>query len=77
MKTAEEIGAATLARLKAQALVNREAGEALREEIRGVLERQPEPHRLSARKIRALLRLDPQPSLRSVQRRLKEICAKP
>lgn len=73
-KTAEEIGLAILATLKARATHNREAGKVVREAIRQVLAR-PGSESLSARQVRALLRVDPLPSLRTVQWHLKAIRA--
>ncbi len=53
---------------------HREAGKVVREAIRQVLAR-PGSESLSARQVRALLRVDPLPSLRTVQWHLKAIRA--
>lgn len=75
MKTAEEIGRQILATLRKQAIRNRQAADAMREQIRAVLARHGEPAQLSAYEVRSQLRIVPLPSLRTIQDHLKIIRA--
>ena len=75
MKSAAEIGAATLARLAAQATANREAGAALRAEIRAVMEAHVGPDRLTAKRVLEKLSRRPLPSVRRVQEHMRAIDA--
>lgn len=72
MRTAEEIGVATLARLGAQAARNREAGNALRAEIRTIMQAHT-TGRLTAKRIQALLPRERQPSIRRIQEHMQAI----
>ena len=74
MRTATDIGERLLKRLAAQAAANHAAGEALRAEVRSVLERHPGEH-LTARQAIALLSRTSPPSIRRVQEILKGIRA--
>ncbi len=75
MRTAEQIGAAVLATLNAQAMRNRQQAQALREQLRRALEQCAEPDKIRARDLRAMLTVTPLPSLRTVQENLKIIRA--
>lgn len=70
MKTAEEIGRATLERLAAQTAANRAAGDALRAELRAVW--QPG---MTAKQVIARLSRCPLPSVRRVQEILRGLRA--
>jgi hypothetical protein len=71
MTHARDIGLATLQRLAQQAAVNRAAGDALRAEVRTVLERNP--GRLTAKQVIKGLMRDPLPSVRRVQEVMREL----
>lgn len=68
MKTAEEIGTGILAILRAQAARNREAGIAVREEIRAAMASHPAADRITARRIQELL----SPATHISRRRIQE-----
>jgi hypothetical protein len=73
MKSATEIGRATLERLAAQAAVNRAAGDVLRADVRAVFERHPEY--TAKRIIRELPARSRGRSVRRVQEILKDLRA--
>lgn len=73
MKTADEIGRATLERLAAQAAANRAAGDVLRAQVRAVIEQSS--GRLTAKQVINGLTRDPLPSVRRVQEVMKELRA--
>ncbi len=62
-----------LAVLYAQAIAMRAQGDALRTEVRAILEAHPGPRQLKAYAVRSYLRREPLPSLRRVQEVLREI----
>jgi len=61
--------------LYAQAKAMKAQGEALKAEIRAILESHKGPRRLKAYAVLTLLKRDPPPSLRRVQQLLKELRA--
>ena len=73
MKSPAEIGAATLARLAAQAAANRAAGESLYAEVRAICAAHQGPERLSAKRVSARLTRDPKPSVRRIQELLARL----
>lgn len=75
MKSPAEIGAATLARLAAQAAANKEAAAVLREEIRVVMVTHVGPDRLTAKRVIGKLSRRPLPSIRSVHQHMQAINA--
>jgi hypothetical protein len=77
VKTAEQIGTETLARLASQAARNRDAGNTLRAEIRTVMQADTGPERLTAQRIRAQLSRVPRPSIRTIQGHMQAIRAEP
>ena len=62
-----------LAVLYAQAIAMRARGDALRAEVRFILEAHPGPRRLKAYTVRSFLKREPLPSLRRVQEVMREI----
>ncbi len=75
MKSAEEIGRASLERLAAQAAANRAAGNLLRAEIQAIVSQHP-GHKLTAKQVIKRLIRYPIPSVRRVQEILREIRVK-
>ena len=75
MKTAEQIGTETLARLAGQAARNRKSGAALRDEIRAVMATHSGLEQLNAKCIRAQLSREPRPSIRTIQEHMQAIRA--
>ncbi len=76
MKTDEEIGRAIRHCLAAQAAANRAAGDALRAEVRAVLDQhETEGQRLTGKQVLKCLTRNPLPSVRRVQEVLQEIRA--
>jgi hypothetical protein len=73
MKSPQEIGAAVLERLAAQAAVNRAAGNLLRADVRTVIEQNHE--RLTAKQVIKKLIRRPLPSVRRVQEILRDLRA--
>ena len=72
MKTAAEIGERVLKRLAAQTAANRDSGDRLRAEVRGVWEQHPE---FTAKQVIRCLTRTPLPSLRRTQEILRELRA--
>jgi hypothetical protein len=72
MKTATEIGQATLERLLAQAAANRASGDHLRTEVRAIWQQHPD---FSAKRVLKRLTRRPRPSVRRVQEILKDLRA--
>jgi hypothetical protein len=72
LKTATEIGAAILERLRAQAAANRAAGDRLRAEVRAVWIQYPE---FTAKETVKKLTREPLPSVRRVQEILRYLRA--
>jgi hypothetical protein len=77
MGTAEQIGAKILATLAAQNASKREAGMALRAEIRAVMVAHPGAPQLTAKRVLALLTRKPSPSVRRIQEHMQAINAEP
>ncbi len=75
MSTPAEVGAKVLANLAAQAQPNRQAGIALRAQIRQVMAAHPVADRLTAPRIRALLSREPLPSIRRIQEIVRKLRA--
>lgn len=75
MKTVEQIGAETLARLAAQTARNRESGAALRAQIRTAMATYTGSERLTARRMRVQLLRTPAPSIRTIQQHMRAIRA--
>jgi hypothetical protein len=62
-----------LAVLYAQAIAMRAQGDALRADVRAILEAHPGPRRLKAYTVRSFLKREPLPSVRRVQEVMREI----
>jgi hypothetical protein len=73
VKTPEQIGTATLARLARQTERNSAAGSALRAEIRAAMGADTDLRRLTAKGIRSRLSRVPPPSIRTIQVHMRAI----